>query len=247
MQSLLWIVATATPPPPSIPPPFDPPPSAAPSPAFQTWEIALASGVGGVALLLFVYAVYLCYFAPKPNEPAKVQPTMAEVAPAKPLAEEAKPLTKLPTTKPPPPASEPAVTVLPTTREKIFGNKGCLAPNGKPFPERWGCPPKSDPDATPKPKMVKLPGKYGEGDKGMGSETLAKWIQARLEEQKKEEAGLFPSQKKPFPKHWGKPPANPKGAIGTPVGGYGRLPKEVRQWVINNMEKNAAAAKSSTM
>ena len=202
------VVAQTSPPPPSPPPPSSP----SSDDGIQTWEIALAVGLGGLALLLCMYALFLCYCAPSPKAATgskKSKDPVAPVAPAAPAASAA-PAAPAGSGKPPLAAKKekPAGTVVgvvaagtavatvkQTKTEKILGNKGCKI-YGRAFPAAWGCPkPEWLPPYADGMELVELPGMYGKPTNGskepsMGSKELKKWILEKWEQSSKEEKGF---------------------------------------------------------
>ena len=141
--------------------------------------------------------------------------------------------------------------------KKAAGDKGNAkkvfnAPNGQPFPERWGAPPRIQVR-----DLRVLPNGYGRG-----SSTLAKWIQQNLDKDK--QAGIAPPKpggpvvvrppirppivrpgggRKQYPPHWGDPPRIQTRDLRQLPGGYGMGSGTLAKWIQQNLDKDAAGRK----
>eukprot|EP00355_Strombidium_rassoulzadegani_P005533 CAMPEP_0168618902 /NCGR_PEP_ID=MMETSP0449_2-20121227/6317_1 /TAXON_ID=1082188 /ORGANISM="Strombidium rassoulzadegani, Strain ras09" /LENGTH=143 /DNA_ID=CAMNT_0008659803 /DNA_START=265 /DNA_END=696 /DNA_ORIENTATION=- len=105
-----------------------------------------------------------------------------------------------------------------------------LASKKSRFPEHWGQPPRMQ-----TMDYRTLPGGYG-----MGSSTLAGWIQANLD---KDAASLLDlaSLKSRFPEHWGQPPMMQTRDLRTLPGGYGKGSSTLARWIQANLDKDTSA------
>jgi hypothetical protein len=118
----------------------------------------------------------------------------------------------------------------------------------KPFPKRWGEPPK----ATTR-DYCDWPDGFGHG-----SGTIKKWIEKHLEEDKRaakksevkgaasgdtgKEQPIFPGAKKPFPSRWGSPPKVATMDMVQWPDGYGQGSGSVGKWIKENMRKDQQSA-----
>lgn len=101
------------------------------------------------------------------------------------------------------------------------------------FPAHWGEPPR----IQTKDLRV-LPGGYGKG-----SGTLAKWIQKNLDTDAAK-AKKEPPKKKAFPAHWGEPPRIQTRDYRKLPGGYGFGSGTLAKWIQENLDADAAKAKT---
>ncbi len=103
----------------------------------------------------------------------------------------------------------------------------------KPFPKHWGPPPRiQTQDYRP------LPGGYG-----YGSSTLKAWIQGKLDRDARQSGSKPVPGQKPFPKHWGDPPAFQTRDYRPLPGGYGNGSSTLAKWIQENLDRDLAKAK----
>ena len=188
-------------------------------PALEVWEIALVSGVGGVALLMCLIASYVFFCRSTSDESVPVDVEAAST-----------------------PSTASTVSLQTKIMETVTGCPQGPKPEGfaKALPAAWGCPPerallKKDPKA-PAPVLMTLSHGYGKGTKEMFD-----WVDGRLvDDGKKAYPLLLEKLRKPFPIEWGPVPAavltrakNEAGKNETtlPTCGYGLFVPALAKWI----------------
>ena len=196
----------------------------------EVWEVALAGGVAGLALLLCLIACYVYYRKrSKKDDDIEIQskPTN-KVAPAG-VAGAA--------------ATQVPVGTATKLKEAVSGNQGCIFEGmTMKFPCSWGCPGEEILKNTD--KSEKLPGNFG-----MGSKPLKRWIESQMLADARKKSGMDKEQRKPFPEKWGKRPKlteeEKKDGLVRAPGGYGCFHPRHSKWIEENINKDVAAAKTA--
>lgn len=225
------------------------------SSGLQTWEIALVSGVGGLALILCMFSCCLIYRrrssqkkAEKDVEAAVV--TANETPAVKPKPASAAVTAGLPAaTKGPAVATEQvAVSTGTKLKEVMSGNQGCPGPSGKKFPARWGEPPETA--TRPDGSCVELPDGYGSGPR-----RLKVWIDTQIMTDMKAKCNMYPKQQKCFPESWSskarkakfpKPTVPKTYKTARAPNGYGEVPEVLVLWITNNIDEDDKERKAAT-
>lgn len=219
------------------------------SSGLQTWEIALVAGVGGLALILCMFACCLIYRRRRSSnkevdgkdvEAAVV--TATETPVVKSAVAPAAVSAGLPAaTKGPVGAAEQvAVSTGTKIKEAVSGNQGCPGPSGKKFPARWGEPPETAtrPDGT----CVTLPDGYGSGPR-----KLKVWIENQIMTDMKAKCNMYPKQQKCFPESWStkarkakfpKPTVPKTYKTARAPNGYGEVPEVLVSWITLNIDED---------
>ena len=200
----------------------------------EIWEIALAGGVGILALFLCCIAFYLYRTRPRRVETAIAPTPIAPPPdPAPPAAARISGMNKT-TAKPPP---QVAVGPVGKAKEAIKGPQGCRFDGmQKNFPKHWGCPDDSVLKSTG--SIVLLPDNYGRG-----TVQMQRWIQFQMLTDERRKKGLDPLQKKPFPPTWKNKPVltseEKSGKVVDAPGGYGAFPPRMAAWIEENINRDA--------
>jgi hypothetical protein len=92
----------------------------------------------------------------------------------------------------------------------------------KPFPKRWGEPPRIQTR-----DYVKLPADFGHG-----SSTLANWIKQNIAKEARFQTNPAFAR---FPKHWGPPPRRQTADMVPLPGGYGRGSSTMARWIKGHL------------
>ena len=199
----------------------------------EVWEVALAGGVAGLALLLCLIACYINYRKRSKKDDVEMQ---------------SKPTNKVAPASASGAASGAEATQVPVgtamkIKEAVSGNQGCIFEGmTMRFPCSWGCP--GEEILKNSDKSVKLPGNFG-----MGSKPLKRWIESQMLEDARKKSGMDKEQRKPFPDKWGKRPKlteeEKKQGLVRAAGGYGCFHPKHAKWIEDNINRDAAAAKSA--
>lgn len=119
------------------------------------------------------------------------------------------------------------------------GSAGNLLPGqDKPFPSRWGEPPRFQTK-----DLREWPEGYGKG-----SGTIARWIEDNMHEDTSppgSAGNLIPGQRLPFPGHWGEPPMRQTKDLREWPQGYGQGSGTIATWIQDHLDHDGALAGSA--
>ena len=104
----------------------------------------------------------------------------------------------------------------------------------KSYPEHWGEPPQMQTR-----DLTELPGGFG-----MGSSTLANWIQKNLDADNLNSAGS--GTQKAYPEHWGEPPQWQTMDFRELPGGFGMGSSTLANWIQKNLDADKAKEADKT-